>query len=176
MSILSILKSGKKDTSSKPESFYDLKAKTIDGEEFNFSSLKGKKVLIVNVASKCGFTPQYEELERLYKEFSTNDFLILGFPSNDFLRQESGTEQEIKAFCQLTYGVSFPMMQKVKVKGNSKHEVYRWLTSKSINGISDSKVKWNFQKYMINHEGALVGFLAPRVSPYDKEILDFIKS
>jgi len=176
MSILSIFKSDKKDTTVNLVSFYELKAKTIDGEEFNFSSLKGKKVLIVNVASKCGFTPQYEELEKLYKEFGTNDFLILGFPSNDFLRQESGTEQEIKAFCQLTYGVSFPMMQKVKVKGNSKHDVYKWLTSKSLNGFSDSSVKWNFQKYMINQEGALVGFVAPRVSPYDKEILNFIKS
>jgi glutathione peroxidase len=101
--------------------------------------------------------------------------VILGFPSNDFLRQESGTEQEIKAFCQLNYGVSFPMMQKVKVKGNNKHEVYQWLTGKSQNGILDSKVKWNFQKYMINREGALVGFVAPGVSPYHKEILDFIK-
>jgi len=158
------------------ESFYDLSCKTIDGDDFYFSSLKGKKVLIVNVASKCGFTPQYEELEKLYKEFGGEDFAILGFPSNDFLKQESGNEQEIKSFCQLTYGVSFPMMSKVRVRGKQKESVYKWLTDKKLNGVENSSVKWNFQKYMISSEGKLAGSVAPNVTPYSKRILDFIKT
>ncbi len=135
-----------------------------------------QKVLVVNVASKCGFTPQYEDLERLYKDYRANDFVILGFPSNDFLGQESGNEKEIKEFCRLTYGVSFPMMNKVKVKGRNKHPVYRWLTRKDLNGVLNSEVKWNFQKYMISKEGFLVGFAAPRDVPYSGKILDFIRS
>ena len=157
-------------------SFYDLSCKTIEGDDFYFSSIKGKKVLIVNVASKCGFTPQYEGLEKLYREYRESGFVILGFPSNDFLNQESGSEQEIKAFCQLTYGVSFPIMSKVRVRGDSKHPVYQWLTSKDLNGTLSSRVKWNFQKYMINQEGQLVGFIAPKESPNCKKILDFLKS
>ncbi len=176
MTLLDFLKPDTKDRDSKPVSFYNLASKTIDGEIFEFSSLKGKKVLIVNVASKCGFTPQYEDLEKLYREFGGNDFVILGFPSNDFLKQESGSEKDIKAFCQLTYGVSFPMMSKVKVRGSDKHPVYKWLTGKAQNGFKNSTVKWNFQKYMINSDGSLFGFAAPRDNPYSEKILGFIRS
>jgi glutathione peroxidase len=176
MAILDFLKPDKNEPKHKPMSFYELSCKTIDGEPYNFSTLKGKKVLIVNVASKCGFTPQYEDLEKLYKECGGDDFIILGFPSNDFLKQESGSEKEIKAFCQLTYGVSFPMMSKVRVKGNDKHQVYKWLTRKELNGKMNSTVKWNFQKYMISKEGHLVGIAAPRDNPYSEKILDFIKA
>jgi glutathione peroxidase len=176
MSILDLFKSENADLPLNPVSFYSLSCKTIDGENFNFSSLENKKVLIVNVASKCGFTPQYEELEKLYKEFAGEGFVILGFPSNDFFRQESGSDSEIKSFCQLTYGVSFPMMSKVKVKGKEKHEVYKWLTIKGLNGKMDSRVKWNFQKYLIDNTGKLVGIIDPGESPYSRKILDFIKS
>jgi glutathione peroxidase len=176
MAILDFLKPAKKEPKHLPASFYQLSCKTIDGDLFDFSTLKGKKVLIVNVASKCGFTPQYEDLEKLFKEYGGDDFIILGFPSNDFLKQESGSEKEIKAFCQLTYGVSFPMMSKVRVKGDEKHEVYKWLTRKEINGVMNSVVKWNFQKYMISKDGQLVGFAAPSDKPYSEKILDFIKA
>jgi glutathione peroxidase len=176
MAILDFLKPANKETNQNLLSFYELSCKTIDGVSFDFSILKGKKVLIVNVASKCGFTPQYEDIEKLYKEYGGDDFIILGFPSNDFLKQESGSEKEIKAFCQLTYGVSFPMMSKVLVKGDDKHNVYKWLTSKDINGVMNSTVKWNFKKYMISKEGHLVGLAAPNAKPYSEKFLDFIKS
>jgi glutathione peroxidase len=176
MAVLNFLKPKKEDKTYAPVSFYDLACKTIDGEPFVFSDLKGKKILIVNVASKCGFTPQYEDLEKLFMEFGSDGFIILGFPSNDFLKQESGSEKEIKAFCQLTYGVSFPMMSKVKVKGRDKHVIYKWLTNKNLNGVMNSRVKWNFQKYMIDKNGMLVGMVAPRDKPYSQKILDFIKS
>jgi glutathione peroxidase len=159
-----------------PVSFYDLSALTIEGETYNFSLLRGKKVLIVNVASKCGYTPQYEELEKLYKEFGGDRFEIIGFPSNDFLNQESGTDEQIKAFCSLTYGVSFPLMSKVKVKGKDKHPVYTWLTAKMLNGYQDSRVKWNFQKYMIGPDGKLERIAYPADKPYSQEILSFIKT
>lgn len=157
------------------KSFYDLKAKTIDGADYDFAQLKGKKVLIVNTASKCGFTPQYADLEKLYRTFGGDDFVILGFPSNDFLSQEPGTESEIKNFCQVNYGVTFQMMSKVEVKGKSKHEVYQWLTQKALNGVEDSEVKWNFQKYLIDENGKLVKVLLSRTNPTDPEIVEWLK-
>jgi len=128
------------------QGFYDFVVKDIDGNDFAFSQLKGKKVMIVNTASKCGFTPQYEDLEKLYKEFGGDDFVIIGFPANNFLHQEPGTNDEIKSFCSLNYGVTFPMMSKISVKGKDMHPVYQWLTQKDKNGFKDSKVGWNFQK------------------------------
>ncbi|MFO7789207.1 MAG: glutathione peroxidase [Bacteroidales bacterium] len=156
--------------------FYSLSAKDINGEEVNFSDFNGKKLLIVNTASKCGFTEQYEGLQKLHEEFGGEDFMIIGFPSNDFMNQEPGTEEEIKAFCKKNYGVSFLMMSKIKVKGKDKHKVYEWLTSKKHNGVKDSKVKWNFQKYMVSKEGQLVGVVGTKSKPYSEEILNFIKS
>ncbi len=157
------------------KSFYDFTVKSIDGAEFNLSELKGKKVLVVNTASKCGFTPQYEQLEELYKTYKEKGFVIIGFPANNFLKQEPGTNKEIKTFCQINYGVTFPMMSKISVKGNDMHPLYVWLTSKDENGVMDSSVKWNFQKYLIDEDGNLVKFLSPKTSPLDDEIVSWIK-
>lgn len=154
--------------------FYDLKTITIDGEPFLFSSLKGKKILIVNTASKCGYTPQYKDLETLYIKQKDSNFIILGFPANNFLSQEPGSNSEIKEFCIKNYGVTFPMMSKISVKGDDIDEVYVWLTSKSKNGVMDSKVKWNFQKYMIDENGNLVGVVDPSEKPDSDKILNWI--
>jgi len=145
-------------------SFYDFTVKDIDGNDFSFSQLKGKNVLIVNTASKCGFTPQYAELEKFYRENKDKDCIIIGFPANNFLWPEPGTNEEIKSFCQLNYGVTFPMMSKISVKGNDMHPVYKWLTSKDLNGSLDSEVKWNFQKYLIGKDGKLLEVLNPKAS------------
>ncbi len=157
------------------QSFYKLKAKTIDGETFKFEQLRGKTVMIVNTASKCGYTPQFEDLEKLFKEYKGKDFVILGFPSNDFLKQDPGTNEEIKSFCTKNYGVTFQMMEKIKVKGKNMHPVYKWLTQKEKNSIEDSKIKWNFQKYIIDKKGNLVAIFKPRVKPFDNEILQVLK-
>jgi len=156
-------------------SVHTFTVKDIDGNDFNLESLKGKKVMIVNTASKCGLTPQYEGLENLYKEFGGEKFTIIGFPANNFLSQEPGSNDEIKEFCSKNYGVSFPMMSKVSVKGDDQHELYQWLTSKKKNGVDDSKVKWNFQKYLINEKGELVKVLSPSTEPMDDEITTWIK-
>lgn len=160
--------------SAKAQSFYDLKTKTIDGKDFNFSELKGKKVLIVNTASKCGYTPQYEDLEKLYKDYKDKNFVIIGFPANNFGHQEPGTNDEIKEFCSKNYGVSFPMMQKIDVKGDDMDPVYKWLTEKSQNGKMDSSVKWNFQKYMIDENGNLVDVAYSGEKPNCDKIVNWI--
>ena len=157
------------------KAFYELKAKTIDGQDFNFSELKGKKVMIVNTASKCGFTPQYKDLEELYKTFKDQNFVIIGFPSNDFAKQEPGTNSEIKEFCTKNYGVSFQMMEKIEVKGDGMDPVYRWLTSKELNGKVDSSVKWNFQKYLIDEAGNLVDIAYSDEVPMSDRIVKWIK-
>lgn len=157
------------------QSFYDLKAKTINGDYFKFEELKGKTVMIVNTASKCGYTPQYEDLQKLYEMYKDKDFVILGFPANDFLKQEPGSDDEINMFCSLNYGVSFPMMSKITVKGKEMHPVYMWLTNKSLNKVSDSKIKWNFQKYIIDEEGNLLNYFSPSTEPFDEEIIKLIK-
>lgn len=157
------------------KSLYDFKIKDIDGVEFDMDSLKGKKVLIVNVASKCGLTPQYAQLEELYKKYKDQDFIILGFPSNDFKEQEPGTNSEIKEFCTLNYGVTFPIMDKVKVIGSRKAPIYKWLTEKSQNGEFDAEVQWNFQKFMINSEGQVVGYANPKDSPLSDKIISWIE-
>jgi glutathione peroxidase len=155
-------------------SFYDLKAKTIDGQDFSFSSLKGKKVLIVNTASKCGYTPQYEELEKLYQTYKDKNFVIIGFPANNFMHQEPGTNADIKEFCKKNYGVTFQMMEKISVKGDDMDPVYHWLTEKAKNNKMDSSVKWNFQKYMIDETGNLVDFAASGDKPMCDKIVNWI--
>ncbi len=155
-------------------SFYSLKAKTIDGKDFSFADLKGKKVLVVNTASKCGNTPQYEDLEKLYQKYKDKNFIIIGFPANNFGRQEPGTNAEIKEFCTKNYGVSFPMMEKISVKGDDMDAVYKWLTQKELNGKRDSSVKWNFQKYMIDEKGNLVDIINPGDKPDSKELINWI--
>ncbi|MDR0802164.1 glutathione peroxidase [Fluviicola sp.] len=156
------------------QTIYDFKVTDIDGNEFNMASLKGKKVMIVNTASKCGLTPQYEELEKLYQIYKDSNFIIIGFPSNDFMSQEPGSNAEIKEFCSKNYGVSFPMMSKIEVKGKNKHPLYQFLTEKSKNGYSDNSVKWNFQKYLINEQGKLVKVVSPTTKPMDQEITSWI--
>ena len=158
------------------KSFYDFTVKTIDDEDFALSSLKGKKVLVVNTASKCGFTPQYADLEKLYKEFGGDKFVIIGFPANNFMGQEPGTNEEIETFCRVNYGVTFPMMAKISVKGKDIHPLYQWLTSKSLNGVMDSEVKWNFQKYLIDENGRLVDVVMPKESPYSEKIIGWLKN
>jgi len=155
---------------------YQFKTENIDGEEFDFSQLKGKKIMIVNTASKCGLTDQYKDLEALYQKYKNQDFVIIGFPANNFLRQEPGTNKEIKAFCSKNYGVSFPMMSKISVKGDNMHPVYQWLTQKSKNKVMDSKVKWNFQKYLINKNGELDKVISPRANPLSEEIISWLQN
>lgn len=154
---------------------YQFKVKDINGKEFDFASLKGKKVMIVNTASECGLTPQYEQLQALHKEFSDENFVIIGFPCNDFMGQEPGTNEEIKGFCQKNYGVEFQMMDKISVQGKGQAPIYQFLTQKSLNGFSDNKVQWNFQKYLIDENGKLVNVISPRVLPNDASIVNWIK-
>ena len=129
-------------------SIHQFKVTDIEGKEFDLSTLKGKRVMVVNTASKCGLTPQYEQLEAVYDQFKDTNFVIVGFPANNFMSQEPGSNEEIAEFCQKNYGVSFPMMSKISVKGSDIHPVYRFLTQKTLNGVEDSEVKWNFQKYI----------------------------
>lgn len=160
-------------SSIKAQSIYNFKANSLDGKEIDFSQFKGKKIMIVNTASKCGLTPQYEELEKLHHKYK--DLVIIGFPANNFMKQEPGTDKEIAEFCTKNYGVSFQMMSKISVLGDDQHEIYQFLTDKEKNGIEDSKVKWNFQKYLIDEKGRLVKHIAPNKSPMDKEIIEWIE-
>ena len=157
------------------KSFYDFAVKTIDGKEFSLSSLKGKKVLVVNVASKCGLTPQYAQLEKLYEKYKDKDFVIIGFPANNFMGQEPGSNEEIAQFCSLNYGVTFPMMAKISVKGKEIAPLYQWLTEKKLNGKEDASVQWNFQKFMIDENGNWVGFASPKESPFSEKIITWIE-
>jgi len=144
--------------------FYDFKVKTLEGDNFDFASLKGKKVMIVNTASKCGQTPQYKDLEELHGMYG-DKLVIIGFPANNFANQEPGSATEIRQFCSANYGVTFPMMEKISVRGDKMHPLYQWLTSKEKNGVMDSEVKWNFQKYLIDENGKLVDVLLSREKP-----------
>ena len=154
---------------------HDFTVRTIEGQELSLGAFKGKKILIVNTASKCGFTPQYKDLEEVYEKYSDKNFVIIGFPSNDFAKQEPGTNSEISSFCKQNYGVKFPMMEKISVKGDSIHPLYKWLTSKSENGVMNSRVRWNFQKYMIDEEGHLAGYVAPWKKPNCRRITKWLK-
>lgn len=158
------------------QTIYQFKVKDLNDKDFDFSSLKGKKILIVNTASECGLTPQYKDLEAIYKKYNDKNFVIVGFPANNFGSQEPGTNKQIATFCEQNYGVTFPMMSKISVKGKDMSEVYQFLTQKSKNGLQDSEVEWNFQKYLINEKGELVKVLSPRVLPTDQEIVDWINS
>lgn len=161
--------------SSGQQSFHDFTVKDIGGNDFDLAYLKGKKVLVVNTASKCGLTPQYEQLQALYETYGGEEFVIIGFPANNFLNQEPGSNKEIATFCQENYGVTFPMMAKISVKGDDMHPLYQWLTQKSKNGKMDSQVSWNFQKYLIDEEGNLVDMVKPKVKPNDERIVKWIK-
>ena len=157
------------------ETIYQFKVTDLEGNVFDFAQLKGKKIMVVNTASKCGLTPQYKDLEAVYKKYQDKNLVIVGFPANNFGSQEPGTNQEISSFCQRNYGVTFPMMAKVSVVGNDMCEVYQFLTQKSRNGLEDSDVAWNFQKYLINENGQLEKVIAPQVLPTDASIIDWIE-
>ena len=156
------------------KNFHDYAVKDITGEDFDLSRLKGKKVLVVNTASKCGLTPQYEGLQELYEKYGGDNFEIIGFPANNFMKQEPGSNEQIAEFCSLNYGVTFPMMSKISVKGKDQHPLYKWLTTKRLNGLASSKVTWNFQKYMIDEEGNLVGHFSPKTKPGHEKIVSWI--
>jgi glutathione peroxidase len=157
------------------QSIHQFKVKDLNGKTFDFATLKGKKILVVNTASKCGYTPQYEQLEAIYKKYKGENFVIVGFPANNFLWQEPGTNAEIATFCKANYGVTFPMMSKISVKGSEIHEVYAFLTQKKLNGVLDSKVQWNFQKYLLNENGEFVQMYLSGVEPTDAKIVNWIK-
>lgn len=156
-----------------PKSIYDFKVTALDGGTIDFSDFKGKKILIVNTASKCGFTPQYEGLENLYKQHK-DKLVIVGFPANDFGKQEPGTNDEIATFCKKNYGVTFPMAAKISVKGNDMAPIYHWLTKKEYNNYKNSSVKWNFQKYLIDEQGNLVEVFGSMVKPESDKLTEAI--
>ncbi len=157
-----------------PQSIYAFKVEALDGSTIDLSKYRGKKILIVNTASKCGFTPQYKGLEALYEKYKRT-MVIVGFPANNFGKQEPGTNQEIATFCQANYGVSFPMAAKISVKGDDMAPIYHWLTEKKYNNYSDNSVKWNFQKYLINERGEMVAMFPSNVTPDDKSLIDAIE-
>lgn len=161
--------------SAQTQTFHDFTAIDIDGNEVSMSDFKGKKVLVVNVASECGNTPQYETLERLYREYGTEEFMIIGFPANNFGKQEPGTNPEIKAFCATHFHLTFPIMSKISVKGDDIHPIYKWLTRKAENGVMDAKVTWNFQKFMIDEDGHLAGVVDPDTAPDCEEIISWLE-
>ncbi len=156
------------------KSFYDFKMKSINGDVIDFSIYKGKKVLIVNTASECGYTKQYKDLEQLNK-LHGDKVVIIGFPSNNFGGQEPGTNEEIASFCQKNYGVSFQMYEKVDVTGKNACDLYKWLSDKSLNGWNDQAPKWNFNKYLIDENGQLVKYFASNVNPMSEEIISSLK-
>ena len=160
----------------KSQSIYQFEAEDINGKLIPISSFKGKKIMIVNTASKCGLTPQYKELEELYEKYKEKNFIIIGFPANNFMRQEPGDNKQIAQFCSATYGITFPMMAKISVKGKDMHPLYKFLTNKELNGKISSSVKWNFQKYLIDENGILVKVISPQTSPLDKEIIEWVEN
>lgn len=156
-------------------SIYDIKINKLDGSPIDLSEYKGKKMMFVNVASKCGFTPQYEELQKLYDKYK-DKLEIFGVPCNQFGGQEPGTSDEIAQFCKKNYGVTFTMTEKVDVKGASQHPLYAWLTSKELNGVMDAKVKWNFHKFLVDENGELINMYDSRTNPLGTEIIDAINN
>ena len=174
ITLLSIMTLTLNSQTSVGNSIHQFKVADIYGNIFDFSQLKGKKVMIVNTASKCGLTYQYEALQKLYSQYKDLNFVIVGFPSNDFLWQEPGSNDEIIDFCEQNYGVTFPMMSKITVKGTKKHPIYQFLTQKSKNNYKDSRVTWNFQKYLVNKQGRVEKIISPRTRPDSEEIVSWI--
>ncbi|MBS4043640.1 MAG: glutathione peroxidase [Chitinophagaceae bacterium] len=155
-------------------SFYSLSSILNNGEDFSFEKLKGKNVLIVNTASDCGYTAQYDELEKLYQQLK-DKLIILAFPANDFKNQEQSNDEAIAAFCKLNYGITFPLIQKTKVVGNNSNEVFKWLSNEQLNGWCNQQPIWNFSKYLINEKGVLTHFFGPAISPLTSTILKSIQ-
>ncbi len=157
-----------------PRTFYDHAITDIYGDEMSLEQFRGKYVLVVNVASKCGFTKQYEPLQELYEKYQ-DKLVVIGFPSNQFLGQEPGTEEEIVEFCEKNYGVTFPMTSKIDVKGKSQHPLYEWLTTKALNDVDNAKVSWNFNKFLISPQGEWLAHYGSRTEPLDEEITSKIR-
>ena len=155
-------------------SIHQFNIKGINGETIDFAQFEGKKILIVNTASECGFTSQYQQLQELFDQ-TKEKIVIVGFPANNFGGQEPGSNQEIKDFCELKYGVNFPLTEKISVIGDDQHPIYQWLTQKSLNGVSDFEVKWNFHKFLINESGHLVASYPSNVGPLDEAILNQVQ-
>ncbi|VXA95804.1 Glutathione peroxidase [Flavobacterium sp. 9AF] len=158
------------------ETIYQFKVEDIEGNTFDFAALKGKKIMVVNTASKCGLTPQYKDLQALYDKYKDQNFIIIGFPANNFASQEPGNNEEIAIFCERNYGVTFPMMSKISVKGEDMHPLYLFLTQKAKNGLEDSEVTWNFQKYLINENGEVVKVISPKTLPTDASVVNWIEN
>ena len=157
-------------------SIHQFTVEDIEGNLFDFSALEGKKIIIVNVASYCGLTPQYKDLQELYDKYKDKNLVIVGFPANNFLSQEPGSNESIQTFCSAKYGVTFPMMAKISVKGNKQHPIYTWLTSKDQNGVETTSVGWNFQKYLINADGTYHAMVDPRASILDEAVIRWIEN
>ncbi len=152
---------------------YDFKVPSLDGNTIDFSKYKGKNILIVNTASQCGYTKQYADLEKLYEKYKGN-LVIIGFPANNFGQQEPGSNADIKEFCSKNYGVTFPMAEKISVKGEDIHPLFKWLTNKQENGVTDAEIKWNFTKFLIDKNGKLVAVFPSAVTPMSEEITKYL--
>lgn len=173
LTLLSFTVPSSKYDTMKPATVYKFTVPSLEGGVIKFSDFKGKHIMIVNTASKCGFTPQYAGLEELYKKYK-NTLVIIGFPANNFGNQEPGSNSEIGEFCQKNYGVSFPMAAKVSVKGDDIAPIYQWLTHKSENGVMDADIKWNFTKFLLDENGVLVAKFDSKVTPMSEEILKYL--
>lgn len=171
----SLMAFGTSESTTMEKSIYEFKMKDIDGKEVDFSTYKGKKLLLVNVASKCGYTPQYADLQELNEKYG-DKVTILAFPANNFGGQEPGTSEDIKEFCTANYGVTFQLFEKISVKGADKHPLYRWLSDKDLNGWNNAEPSWNFCKYLISEDGKLIKFFPSSVKPLDNELVTLIKS
>ncbi len=160
-------------TSGEP-SIHSFKVTSIEGKTIDFSKFKGKKILVVNTASKCGFTPQYEALEKVYETYK-DKLVIVGFPANNFGSQEPGTDGEIQEFCKARFGVKFPLASKISVKGDDTAPIYKWLTSKAENGVLDATISWNFNKFLLDENGKMIAYFPSKVTPDSEEILKYLK-
>ncbi|HSU52003.1 MAG TPA: glutathione peroxidase [Segetibacter sp.] len=170
----STFKYDKMETTVYPKTIHEFKVPSIEGGIIDFKKFQGKKILVVNTASECGFTPQYEGLEKLYKTHK-DKLVIVGFPANNFGQQEPGTNEEIQQFCKVRYGVTFPLATKVDVVGNKAHPLFKWLTSKNENGVLDAKIEWNFTKFLLDENGKLLASFESKVTPESPEILKYLK-
>ena len=153
---------------------HSFKVKSIEGGTIDFSKFKGKKILVVNTASKCGYTPQYEALEKVYEQYK-DKLVIVGFPANNFGGQEPGSDGDIQEFCKARFGVKFPLASKISVKGDDTAPIYKWLTNKTENGVLDAEIKWNFNKFLLDENGKMIAYFESKVKPDDEAILKYLK-
>ena len=166
---------GTADSGEKMNSIYDFTLKDIDRKEVNLGQYRGKVVLVVNVASRCGYTPQYEGLQKVYLKYKDRGFVILGFPANNFMAQEPGTDEEIKTFCSTKYNVTFPIFSKISVKGDDIHPLYKYLTSKDTNPDFGGDIKWNFSKFLLDKNGKIIARFEPKVTPESDPVIQAIE-